>query len=382
MLSITPTRGRGRTRRAAVAAALAAGLTAAALPTGAQAAEVESNSAVVTYRAAPGEVNRPSITLFNGELAILDAVPLRPRGSCVSLTTTEVRCPVTGPQQIRMQLGDRDDNVIVAVPGATATSLGEAGNDVYSGGFVSGSSRVDFQGGPGGFDAAVYAAADAGVIVTKDGAASDGRAGQDADNVRADVEELFGSRFSDSLNGTNEPGVIEQFHGGAGKDVLSGNDGPDEFHMSPAADGADRVLGGPGQDRAFYNQRTRRVVVNLTNGLADDGEIGEGDEVVSVERVVGGEGRDTLRAIRESASRFELFGGPGEDSLIGGAGGDLLDGGPGGDNLQSFGGNDVIEAVDGEQDVVECGDGPFDRARTDFSEFRVLGCERRDLIAR
>ena len=61
----------------------------------------------------------------------------------------------------------------------------------------------------------------------------------------------------------------------------------------------------------------------------------------------------------------QLFGGPGNDSIFGDAGGDRAYGGPG---------NDPINARDGAQDLIDCGDG-VDTVIVDSKEDGVFNCE-------
>ena len=124
--------------------------------------------------------------------------------------------------------------------------------------------RTDFRGGIGQ-DTATYDVATAGVILTKDGVANDGRTltGSsviDRDNIRPDVERLIGSRHNDSLNGSQIapfPGkLLEHFDGNQGSDIMTGGPAEDAFEMGRDAEGADIVRGGGGRDAVFYAKRT------------------------------------------------------------------------------------------------------------------------------
>jgi Ca2+-binding RTX toxin-like protein len=68
-----------------------------------------------------------------------------------------------------------------------------------------------------------------------------------------------------------------------------------------------------------------------------------------------------------------LLGGQGNDILYGGPGNDLLNGGAGRDRLYGGPGSDVLQARDGQRDVVDCGPGR-DTAIVDRLD-RVSGCE-------
>ena len=82
MLTLTPARIRGRTRRTLLAAALTA---AAAVPATADAATVTTsgtkNGTVLQYRAAAGEVNDVRVSLPGARIVIYDQVPIT---GCVS----------------------------------------------------------------------------------------------------------------------------------------------------------------------------------------------------------------------------------------------------------------------------------------------------------
>ena len=67
------------------------------------------------------------------------------------------------------------------------------------------------------------------------------------------------------------------------------------------------------------------------DGVANDGEAGEGDNIATdVESIVGGSAGDTLTG---GAGNETLIGGAGNDTLSGLAGDDVLDGGAGADHL-------------------------------------------------
>ncbi|MEY2426502.1 MAG: hypothetical protein QOI61_2074, partial [Actinomycetota bacterium] len=105
-------------------------------------------------------------------------------------------------------------------------------------------------------------------------------------------------------------------------------------------DGADVIAGGTATDSVSYAGRSAAVTVRL-DGVANDGEAGEGDDVrADVENVTGGNGNDTLVG---SASANRLDGGPGADTVSGGGGDDTLIGGSGFDSLD---GGDGVDRCD------------------------------------
>jgi hypothetical protein len=73
--------------------------------------------------------------------------------------------------------------------------------------------------------------------------------------------------------------------------------------------------GGDPCDQVLYDSRTAPVTITL-DGVADDGEAGEGDNVgADIERATGGSGDDLI--VGNAAENF-LLGGPGNDVLVGG----------------------------------------------------------------
>jgi Ca2+-binding RTX toxin-like protein len=141
--------------------------------------------------------------------------------------------------------------------------------------------------------------------------------------------------------------------------VLRGGSGNDTLRGGPRNDA---LVGGTGRDTVTYSRRAGDVTVTLAGG-ADDGLAGEGDEVLEVERAVGGNGFDVLVGTDGANT---LAGGPGDDRLDPAAGDDTLVGGPGHDLLQAGAGDDVFladPAPDG-SDALQGGDG---RDRADYS---------------
>jgi Ca2+-binding RTX toxin-like protein len=136
------------------------------------------------------------------------------------------------------------------------------------------------------------------------------------------------------------------------------------------------VRGGPGADRlnvwgevdgeagadvmdaqtVAYDGRTAGVQVTL-DGVANDGEPGEGDDVRSTAGFIrGGEGADQLTAGPAHAAAVSLTGNGGADRLLGGSAADFLVGGPGDDRLDGSAGDDRLDGGAG-GDEVRGGDG-------------------------
>jgi Ca2+-binding RTX toxin-like protein len=144
--------------------------------------------------------------------------------------------------------------------------------------------------------------------------------------------------------------------GGPGDDTLMGGVGHDSLDGGP---GADLMSGGSSSfhhggvnnrhfDTVSYADRINPVQADA-DGVADDGEAGEGDNIrVDIEEITGGRGDDILtsgfRAHYLSGGRGNdiLVGNAGRDSLRGWAGNDILSGGDGSDYLEGDGGDDVL----------------------------------------
>jgi hypothetical protein len=113
---------------------------------------------------------------------------------------------------------------------------------------------------------------------------------------------------------------------GAGDDWLYGGHGDDELDDGDQARGTigpDKLFGETGVDHvASYSTRAVGVRVDLRDREFPAGEDGEGDELVNVEIVEGGNGRDRLIGDGDANT---LYGWAGADNLRGGGGNDTLD---------------------------------------------------------
>jgi len=250
---------------------------------------------------------------------------------------------------------------------------GGPGNDDLLGGpggeGLFGDTGSDFLRGGGGFDSVQWAGS-AGITVTMGAGANDGEPGEN-DNVAADIEQVFGTGLADTLIGAAGNDSLNSF---GGADTLEGGDGDDFLDAGTEADtltgdngddflvggtGADDHLGGPGTDTASYNNdfsRSAPVTVTI-NGVANDGDAGEGDNVrTSVENVIGTSFADMLTG-SSGDNRLDgvggndiINGGNGEDRLwgdfqfqTGASGSDTIDGGAGDDRLFGGGGADDLK---------------------------------------
>jgi Ca2+-binding RTX toxin-like protein len=355
------------------AAALPAALAAMAIPEGAEAASLTTSGSTIQYQAAAGETNGLRVfTDATGGIVLDDVVAVSETSPlCGTVDATSVRCSPSA-STIAALLGDRNDSVFTqnSVP---LTVDGGAGDDTYLAGFADSRTEVRYTGNSGR-DVADYRHATSAVTVKKDGGASDGRSG-DRDNIAPSVENLVGSRFDDTLEGS-DTSQFERYDGLAGNDTMRGHGGPDIFLSGTAADGADAIFGGNGTspDTMSHDQRTQRVVVTANFFDKDDGAANEQDTVREIESVLGGLAGDDIAGSGSSSTPLFLLGGPGGDRLTGTAGGDSLIGQAGADTLSGRGGDDSLAAIDGELDTLFCGDG-IDTANRDRSEQTVLSCE-------
>lgn len=257
--------------------------------------------------------------------------------------------------------GSSAANTLDGGPGSD-TLAGAGGNDNVAGGegndtLDEGASGngADGLAGNGGIDTIDYSDRTNVLVITlyQEPAANDGEP-LEHDEVYGSVENALGGLHNDRIFGNGARNVliggpgggelhgggnddklvagdgIDQLWGDAGNDNMAGGGGMDVFHEETAPNGSDGIAGEAGNDHVSYAGRTANLTVAV-DGIADDGEAGEHDNVfLSTERVTGGTGNDTL------------VGNSGPNSLYGGDGADTLTGGLGNDNLEGGGGNDVF----------------------------------------
>jgi Ca2+-binding RTX toxin-like protein len=176
---------------------------------------------------------------------------------------------------------------------------------------------------------------------------------------------VSGGAGNDTLKGGP---LNDTLDGGAGRDTLDGQDGVDTLRGGPGRDllvpgigAGDLVEGGTDSDTASYEDRTEAVNLSL-DAQANDGVAAESDVIAAdVENLIGGNGDDTLT------------GGDGPNDIDGGDGGDVINPGGGPDFVDGGTGNDRINARDGAQDRIECGDGNDQAIIDEFDS--VSNCE-------
>jgi Ca2+-binding RTX toxin-like protein len=270
-------------------------------------------------------------------------------------------------------IGSNGDDVLLGLAGHDEL-LGDKGSDTLQGGanddrLDGGADADELSGGAGTGDEADYTDRDERVVVDLDDVADDGTPATlqepgEGDNVRSDVEDLLGGAGQDRLTGSavanfmSGGGGVDTFFGGGGADLIfgdgeadsiSGEAGDDQLNggggddLLLGGDGADVMDGGAGTDEVNYVGKTpgEPVTANL-DGLANDGETGEGDRITTtVEDVTGGDGGDTLSGDQFANVLDGGFGG--NDTLNGLAGNDTLDGGNGNDALNCGADSDVAD---------------------------------------
>jgi Ca2+-binding RTX toxin-like protein len=283
--------------------------------------------------------------------------------------------------------GDGDDRLYGGDEGDTL--YGGPGNDTIHGGpgpdaMMSEpvADGADEFFGEAGEDTASYYVRTQPVLVDLLQGGGDGEPGE-GDHIHADVENIYGGTGGDFLYGTGQDnnlhgmdggdwlvgrggkddlyggdqddnlygdGDSDRLYGGRGDDFLSGGEGAD---YAKSDDGADAYSGGSGLDSISYSSRGDRVEVSL-DGLANDGEAGEGDNIGvfgDVEDVTGGSGDDKLIG---NAAENLLSGSWGDDEIIGGPDADHLNGGDGADRILALDNVANNDTVDGGKDIDLC----------------------------
>lgn len=176
---------------------------------------------------------------------------------------------------------------------------------------------------------------------------------------------LYGGEGDDILDGYDQADTLV---GGGGDDWLRGNGGPDSLSGGAGADrleggtGGDTIGGGDGVDVANYNYGVAPGVTVSIDGVANDGNAGEGDNVLpDVEDLWGSPFNDTLT------------GSSGPNTIRGAAGNDTITGLGGRDTLSGQAGADAILARDGVPDEIDCGSPVGGSAQVDLID-DVVNC--------
>jgi len=194
-----------------------------------------------------------------------------------------------------------------AISGDAAANVlsGEGGNDT-----LEGRAGADTLNGGAGTDTAYYASSASAVNVDLTRTSQSG--GDAQGDVLNSIENVAGSSYADLLVGNGGANLLI---GGSGNDTLAGGGG------------ADTLVGGPGRDTADYSASDYAVDVDLNRRLQLGGHA-EGDELTSIEGVLGSMHYDVLRG---DGLANHLSGQGGDDILEGRGGADTLSGGDGDD---------------------------------------------------
>ncbi|HEX8103965.1 MAG TPA: hypothetical protein VF533_15210 [Solirubrobacteraceae bacterium] len=337
-----------------------------------------------------------------------------PRGDGLVMTGTSRSDVICGTEEADAISGGGGNDIIRAGGGGDSVK-GGAGDDWIDGGdgndTMDGGGQADFFHGGAGSDTLTYALRTAGVSVALPAVDVPGASlaaparlngANEGDEVFTDVENVVGGSGGNSLR-SYQPTTANRLVGGDGPDWLAGgggNDtllgGYDEDNLygeagSDAIDGGfgpDKLSGGSGPkststgadlgtDALGYANRTEGVSVT-PNGIADDGDLDERDDVAGdFERITGTPLDDFLQAADHV--KTTLIGRAGKDTLVGGKfTADVLQGGLGADVLNSY--------SDGIKDTDQCGTDatspePGDVANADATDLVATDCEQKNVIA-
>ena len=242
--------------------------------------------------------------------------------------------------------GSGNDNISGAsVFTAPVTLSGNNGNDT-----LTGTANADTLNGGAGMDT---------LNGGEGGNTLNGDAGADTLNGGSATDTLNGGADADTLNG----GVGDDtLNGDAGADTLNGEDGNDTLN---GGDGNDTLWGGTAtsdtgtNDAASYAGKSANLSLSL-DGVANDGDGTEVDNLNGIESLTGGSGNDTISG--DNAANT-LRGGGGNDTLIGNAGDDTLFGEGGNDTLR--GGADTGTLINSTKDTL---DGGTETDTADYSD--------------
>ncbi|RAS67201.1 hypothetical protein C8D87_103540 [Lentzea atacamensis] len=228
----------------------------------------------IAYDGGTGNANNLRIVREGTKIAVTDAVAITAGEGCASATATKVLCEQRflgrEVRQVTVRLGDLGDRV--SVEGRFFGNVfGDAGNDFMLAGQKDccGDSQIIYNGGKD-FDTVSYERAVTAVSVTMDDINNDGLISSfgstSGDNVRDDVEAVFGSAFADKLTGDEK---FNSFFGLGGADTLN------------PGTGGDRVFGGSENDTLLVKDGTDDIVDGGAG--TDTATVDPSDELIGVE---------------------------------------------------------------------------------------------------
>ena len=254
---------------------------------------------------------------------------------------------ITGSSAPDRLFGNEFDNVLT---GHSADDYmdGGAGNDTLLGGdgydILMGSEGGDTLDGGVHIDTVDYTLSTSGVMINL--TTGMGVGGYAQGDTLLNIENVIGSAFADSLNGSSEN---EFLNGGDGDDQIFGLGGGDRI---VGGSGADILDGGDGIDALDYTDSDAGVTINLSNNTAFGGH-GTGDIISNFEHVYGSDlfddiitGSDEANILLGNGGNDMLFGGDGDDELWGQDGDDILNGGLGDDYIRGGNGYNFVSYAD------------------------------------
>lgn len=308
-------------------AVLVPALVAIAVPASAAAQATVTSAEPIGLRYVGTAVNEnPRITLAGSTYTIDDSGPVVAGQGCepVAGDATKVTCVALkqGSQlkKLEVRLHGGNDSVKNLTP-APMLARGGSGGDTLDGG----AKAKDELFGDSGVD---LLRDDGGTLNLLDGGSED--------------DGLFGGSS------------IDRLRGGFGNDHLDGRAGDDQLEGGPGKDHIDGGTAGivPGErhDRVIYTGHADPLTVDLN--LTGAQPKADGDTIIDVEDISGGNGADTLLG---NAENNFLFGGEGNDVLAGEGGLDVLTGGAGADVLLGSPGDGFVGVnPDGFADIMDC----------------------------
>ncbi len=148
------------------------------------------------------------------------------------------------------------------------------------------------------------------------------------------IASVHGGDGNDTITGSVAGDVLI---GGSGNDTVRGFDGDDTVI---GGSGADRLDGGAGIDTADYSASAAGVTVSLVVGAVNTGGDAQGDQLSTIENLVGSALADALTG---DLNANLISGGGGNDTISAGGGDDVLRGGAGADQMTGGDGFDTAD---------------------------------------
>lgn len=319
-----------RTTTTIVAAASSLALLAG--PGGAFGAAVNKSGGEIFFQAAAGETNNLTISRLGANYVFADTgAPVTAGAGCAAVNANTVSCPADLVTRISASLGDGNDVALVedSVANLQMDLNGYDGNDTLTGGEN-----------------------------TNDNLSGDNAiAGNDILRGRGGNDRFFPGPGADTADGGEGSDSVQA---DPGNDTITGGPGNDDYSTGNAVvDGADTINLGAGRDAVNYSPRVAPLTLTA-DGVANDGQAGEGDNIgADVEDISGGSADDVIVASATSepgtlngrAGNDQITAGPGDDRVSGGDGSDTLLGGSGSDSLSGDLGTDSVDGGAGDDEI-------------------------------